>query len=176
MKTDDTTQQELLDALKFAVKTLADINGSYLTPARAKQDPHTWGEARRMSLAAQGRAFKAVAKADPKYYGLKPTPLPPKPANPPGDGRCSLRKRQGRTYGRRTAWLPTINGVMRVRLGIGGVATGGQVCVKAAPYDGGTLRLVPTWHLTRTKAEAFAMISKPICQVPLIRWQDYPLA
>lgn len=60
--------KELLEAADKALKIIADINGSYLTPEMEKKHPHTWGETRRRAVSAQGALFHAVKKADPSRY------------------------------------------------------------------------------------------------------------
>ena len=58
-----SSHDELLAALKGCLSILATINGTYLTPERAAAEPYSWGETRRIAIAAQQGAFAAIAAA-----------------------------------------------------------------------------------------------------------------
>jgi len=92
------------------------------------------------------------------------------------DGRCSGRKRQGRTYGRKTAYLATKEGVLRLRLAPWGMMMEGKHWAEVTPYNGGFKpRYVPL-HDLRRKREQAEYDMAPAFRWRLKGWQDYPLA
>ena len=83
-------------------------------------------------------------------------------------------EKQGRSYGRKTAWLPMRSGVMRVRLGcVGSVNVGpyeNEMTMSVQPYSGGNARWVPQRILSRTKARAEEMSAMH----SLMEYAEYP--
>jgi hypothetical protein len=84
-------------------------------------------------------------------------------------------EKKGRSYGRKTAWLPLRSGIMRVRLGgVGSIIVephGNEMTMSVQPYSGGEARWVPRRMLSKTKARAEWMSKMPI---PLMEYPEYP--